>query len=53
MPRSIKAQPKSSRPPPQPPKPLAVSPHVVKELIDLREKAGKLEGMMESLLKPQ
>ncbi len=39
---------------PHPPKPHHdVPPHIVKELLDLREKIGRLEGMMEVLLKQQ
>ena len=36
---------------PPPPKPGDVPPHILKELLELREKVGKLEGMMEVLLK--
>ncbi len=38
-------------PPPKPPPPHDIPPHILKELLDLREKVGKLEGMMEVLLK--
>jgi hypothetical protein len=34
-----------------PPKPGDVPPHILKELLELREKIGRLEGMMEVLLK--
>lgn len=39
--------------PPPPPKPMPhdVPPHILKELLEMREKIGRLEGMMEVLLK--
>ncbi len=43
-------QPAPGHPPP-PPKPHDMPPHILKELLDLREKVGRLEGMMEVLLK--
>lgn len=37
--------------PQHPPKPEpGIPPHILKELLDLREKVGRLEGMMEVLL---
>lgn len=34
-----------------PPPPHDIPPHILKELLELREKVWKLEGMMEVLLK--
>lgn len=36
---------------PKPPPPHDVPPHILKELFEMREKIGRLEGMMEILLK--
>ncbi len=47
-----KDEPGGHKPPP-PPKHGEVPPHILKEIMDLREKVGKLEGMMEVLLKIQ
>jgi hypothetical protein len=41
-------QPKGPHPPP---KHGEVPPHILKEIFDLKEKVGKLEGMLEVLLK--
>lgn len=39
-------------PPPPPPKPhVEVPPHILKEIMDLKEKVGRLEGIIEVLLK--
>jgi hypothetical protein len=38
-------------PPPPPPPHHEVPPHILKEIMDLKEKVGKLEGMMEVLMK--
>ncbi len=41
-------------PPPLPPPPKHdVPPHILKEIMDMKEKIGKLEGMMEMLLRQQ
>lgn len=40
--------------PPKPPPPADVPPHILKEIMDLKEKVGKLEGKIEVLLqKPE
>lgn len=36
--------------PPPPPKHGELPPHILKEIMDLKEKVGKLEGMMEVVL---
>lgn len=38
-------------PGPEPKPAEGMSPHIFKELLELREKVGRLEGMMEMLLK--
>lgn len=38
---------------PPPPRPSEVPPHILKEIMDLKEKVGKLEGMIEVLLRNQ
>lgn len=38
-------------PPPPPKSHHDVPPHIIKELLELREKVGKLEGMMEVIMK--
>lgn len=48
MPEEKEPKPKG---PPPPPKTHDVPPHILKELFEMREKIGKLEGMMEVLLK--
>ena len=37
-------------PPPPPARPLEVPPHILKEIFDLKEKVGKLEGKLEVLM---
>lgn len=39
--------------PPPPPKPHDVPPHILKEIFDLKEKVGRLEGKIEVLLRLQ
>lgn len=51
-PEDEKPKPKGP-PPPPPPKPAEVPPHILKEIFDLKEKVGKLEGMLEVLLRQQ
>lgn len=36
--------------PPPPPKPHDVPPHILKEIFDLKEKVGRLEGKLEVLM---
>lgn len=38
---------------PPPPRQADVPPHILKEIMDLREKVGRLEGMLEMLLRNQ
>lgn len=38
-------------PPPPPPPHHDVPPHILKEIMDLKEKVGRLEGMIELLVK--
>ncbi|GAB4218949.1 MAG: hypothetical protein Fur009_2620 [Candidatus Microgenomates bacterium] len=38
-------------PPPPPPLHHDVPPHILREIMDLKEKVGKLEGMIEVLMK--
>jgi hypothetical protein len=38
-------------PPPPPPPYHEVPPHILKEIMDLKEKVGRLEGMIEALMK--
>lgn len=37
-------------PPPPPRRPLEIPPYILKEIFDLKEKVGKLEGKIEVLL---
>lgn len=46
-----KPEKESKGPPPPPPPKHDVPPHILKEIMDLKEKVGKLEGMMEVLLR--
>lgn len=45
-------KPENSRkvPPPPPTKPHDVPPHILKEIFDLKEKVGRLEGKIEVLM---
>ena len=43
--------PKHHEPPIPPPPRHEIPPHILKEIMDLKEKVGKLEGMMEMLIK--
>jgi len=36
--------------PPPPPKPHDIPPHILKEIFDLKEKVGRLEGKIEVLM---
>lgn len=47
---SNKPEKKPKLPFPPPPKPHDVPPHILKEIFDLKEKVGRLEGKMEVLL---
>lgn len=38
-------------PPPPPPPHHDVPPHILKEIMDLKEKVGRIEGMIEVLVK--
>lgn len=51
-PRPPEDQNKPHPPPTHPPK-HDVPPHILKEIMDMKEKIGKLEGMMEMLLRQQ
>lgn len=42
---------KPSSPPPPPPSHHDLPPHILKEIMDLKEKVGRLEGMIEVLMK--
>lgn len=50
---SNKPEKKPKLPPPPSPKPHDVPPHILKEIFDLKEKVGRLEGKMEVLLRLQ
>jgi hypothetical protein len=46
-------EPKPKDPPPPPQKPQDIPPHILKEIFDMKEKIGKLEGIVETLIKLQ
>jgi hypothetical protein len=46
----LKKEPKPKPPPPPPPPHHDVPPHILKEIMDLKEKVGRLEGMVNVLL---
>lgn len=47
----LKKEHKPIPPPPPPPPHHDVPPHILKEIMDLKEKVGRLEGMIEVLIK--